>query len=300
MGQKHFFTLISTESDTTTFKNAKNTAFEMDTRHLFYSGMIEFFTIKDTQKIINASKIAKTKAIVHLRGSSLFIPSSRIKYLFILAIILTIAFIFSIPMHLRSVTMDPFYTAFPNMIFPLIFIATNLINELFGRRTTKNIISAAVISIMVVAGLMKIATLLSDQANLSTLFFNLSPQSVKTTFTHAFALLITCIASTYLFTYMKAYSRTHAFWMRSLLSNFFGIFSYKVLFTLIFYLELDEFLDLNLPQKPMLIFQAIVIHSGLTFLYLLAYIPILYVIILYIHYRESQEFHIPESIRSSL
>ncbi len=292
------YCLISTKKEVTYFGDGpdaletlfKGTQYEMDTNELIRSGLLEFFSPKEAKKIIIASQLPNT-TLIRLSNTSMWIPISRLKYLPFLAVMLIGSLAFSNPISIRSTIIGPFTVPTSSFIFPISFVFTDIINELFGYQTTKLVIRYISTTLFILAFPMLISIYLPDAVSHPGFIGTRTSDSINTSFKVMYAdmpermiiigisLLIADTCNAYLFTQIKNLLQGKKLWLRSLISNMSGITIYSLVFTTIFCW--DQLLILDTYSQ-------LFTKLGFRTIYFIVALPIIYIICYYIRSQETK------------
>ncbi len=250
------YCLLSTKKDVTYFgegRDAYETLFKgiqyrMNTTKLIQSGLLEFFSAEEAKQIIKASELP-AGTVTRLCGKSMWIPISRLKYLPFFTLALGAFLLLSIPMAAKSVSVFGFEVPASFSSFPLMFIFTDAINELFGYKMAKRCIRYLALILVIAAMLVQESLFLKPGDTISaTLFSDASSDEIirgfdaiytglpQTLLIHAGCLLTADTFNAYLFAKLKEYMYGQKLWFRSLCSSCFSCVSFTLVFSIIYWL----------------------------------------------------------------
>ncbi len=281
----------------TDFQLQNGMSLQLKTKEILKSGLIEFFSARDAQKIIDGLKSEPGKEWRRLDGTLMWVPASRLNYLPLMTTALAMALITAYMVSVKTISIGIFSVSAMHIFFPLGFIFTDLINELFGYQTAKRTIKAIVLILIIVAvGLQIVLSL--DCVNITIP----SPFTFTTTTTtkrcsdfnylytnlprnlliHAIDLLIADTFNAYIFAQIRVFLHGKKLWLRSLLSNFFSNISYTIFFDTV-----NLFGHRSYSASSNLYFHHI--FNTLTFktIYFVTAIPFVYAVVRYIYRREN-------------
>ncbi len=250
------YCLLSTKKDVTYFGEGsdayetlfKGIQYRMNTTELIQSGLLGFFSPEEAKQIIKASELPVGN-VTRLDGRSMWVPISRLKYLPLLTLALGAFLLLSIPMAAKSVSVFGFEMPADKPIFPLLFILTDMINELFGYQITKRYIRYLALILVIAAMLVQLslflepgdtisATLLSDTSSdeiirgFDAIYTDLPPTLIVC----AGSLLVGDTFNAYLFAQLKEFMYGKKLWLRSLCSSCFACVSFTLTFFIIYQL----------------------------------------------------------------
>ncbi len=256
-------------------------------------GLIDFFCPQDARKIAETTRFSGLP-VANLSGRSMWVPVSRLKYLPFLALALGIFAMVSYPMSIKSVCLFGGKIPAGQVIFPLVFILTDLINELFGYQIAKRCIRYLAFLLSITAVLVKIAvsldigdaisfSLLSDATHDEIvrsfdIFYANFPQFLLM---NAGSLLIADTFNAYLFARLKHWMQGRQLWVRSLCSNCFASITNSLIFANLIQLYNSQWLG---PIKLSSLMATMVFKLP----YFIAALPLLYGIRNYIYNQEAK------------
>ncbi len=205
-------------------------------------GLIEFFCPEDARKIAETTRFSGLP-VANLSGQSMWVPVSRLKYLPLFALALAAFAMAAYPMFTKRVSLFGGTIVAGQVIFPLVFILTDLINELFGYQITKRCIRYLAFLLIIIAVLMQITLSLDvGDAISGTVFSDATSDEIirgfeaiyrglpQTLLIGAGTLLIADTFNAYLFAQLKNWMQGRQLWVRSLCSNCFASITYALVF----------------------------------------------------------------------
>ncbi len=238
--------LLKIENNQVVFIDKRGIKIKIPIDVMIQKGLIEFFSVTDAKKIVDASG-TRGSLLTRLNGSSLWVPDTRIKYLSLFAIILTLIWTFSIPMAIKKSTLYYFRGSACFIFFPLSFILTDVINELYGYQATKRVIRYLAASLIMLAPIIQCALYLNDAPDSKHFFASDITsdeinQSFKVIFSDvpkmmlwdAFSLLIADTLNAYLFSLIRVFLTGKGLWLRSLISNLIAQFIFTLCWVLVY------------------------------------------------------------------
>ncbi len=252
-------------------------------------GLIEFFSPRDARRIANSTRFSGLP-VVNINGQSMWVPVSRLKYLPFFALALAAFLAFSAPMYSKSVSVFGFEITAGQVIFPLLFIFTDLINELFGYQITKRCIRYLAFILIIVAILIQISlSLPSGQIESAAVFSDASSDDITRSFDAIYTglpqklfisagcLLVADNLNAYLFVRLKEFMYGKKLWLRSLCSSCFASITYTLVF--------ETFFCLSRWQWPQILVPCLMVFK---LPYFIAALPLLYGIRNYIYKQEKK------------
>ncbi len=299
------FSLIKISRGCTTYRNSKGQIFTEGSARLVGMGLIEFFSIEDAQKIVQSSGLQSGAIFSRLSGSSLWVPISRMNYLPFFVVMFAMALAFSLPMDIRNVVIGPFKEESGILIFPLSFIFTDLVNELFGYQFAKRMIRYTAMILVVLAGLIQMTVHLDSTISRNIFSGTFSSDEIVSSFmviysdlpkvmlVVALAILIADTFNAYTFTRIKSLMHGKRLWLRSLLSTLFGQIAFTLTWMAVIYTE-----DLLMLKTWW-----VLAHSmGFKLIYTILTLPLVYITRSLILHKERQSHPIlpPQSLAQGL
>ncbi len=286
----HYFTLLSIEDKTIHFRDQSGTgvALHAQADQLIRSGLIEFFDFKDAKQIVTVSGIPGS-LLTRLVGTSLHIPTSRLYFLPFFVALFVAALAFSVPMSIRSVDLGLFTVPVGVFIFPLAFVSTDIINELFGYQMAKQVIRYVAAILLILALPMYVCIHLPDGVShhpstsssdvINSSFHVMYADMPKIMIIMSVSLLIADTCNAFLFARIRSWLQGKGLWLRSLISSTFSMTAYSLAVLIIF--SYHQLLDVN-------IYLRLLTRIGFMATYFIAALPLLYGVRRYIFYQEKK------------
>ncbi len=292
-----YFTLLSIQDKTIHFYDysGTGTVFHSQADQLIRTGLIEFFHFDDVKQIITVSEIPGN-LLTRLTGTSLYVPVSRMFYLPFFVAAMAISLAFAIPMHTKSVEIFGYEFSAGLLIFPLVYIFTDLTNELFGYKMTKRSIRYIAFLLVIMAVLIQISLLFTEGHTVSkSLFSDATSDDIIRGFSaiytglplklliHAVSLLAADTFNAFMFSQMKNYLSGQHLWLRSFCSSYFASTGYTLTFFITYQLCCWQW-----PSPDTMSFSFVIACSIQLIPYFLAATPLIYGIRHYIYYQEEK------------
>ncbi len=222
---------------------------------LIRTGLIESFNLEDAKQIVTASEIPDS-LLTRLTGTSFYLPVSRLQFLPFLILMFGISLAVSYPIRANGIVIGSINLSAMHIIFPLSFIFTDLINELFGYQTAKRVVLHTALIWVLMAVLLSIVLYLPIGYGIPH-FTNASQSEIDSGFNamytglpqqfliHALCLLVAGTFNACFFSQMKSFLTGKQLWLRSLLSNIFS----QVAYIMIFSIALQAYYTVVNPEK---------------------------------------------------
>ncbi len=286
----HRFQVEKLEQGDVYFKDQSDTTYVESASHIIKNGLIEFFNDHDAYKITDSCLLSDGIVSARLTTGATWVPNKRLTYFPLISFLLMASTLLSCT--LINVTLE--YWKYPLsascLLLPFIFIISDMINELYGYRMTRNVIRATaggLISLGVLAQI-TIEGLSTHSVPIysSKEEFNLILGKIYAyMYLSGIVLLISDTFNAWLFREIKYWMRGRKLWFRSLCSNTTAQLGYCTLFTLGYHhFEIfthDITLRGALPTD--LFYQYVAIMIGVT-----ALLPFLYVVVYIVRFFDNK------------
>ncbi len=280
------YKLIRCESGITHYQSKECLPLSSASESLVRNGMIEFFSAEDAKKIVDSSGLQDGALMTRMSGSSLWVPHTRMSILPFFVLVFGMALAFSVPIAPKHIYVGSFIEQGGAFIFPLSFIFTDLVNELYGYQMARWMIRFAAFMFLIFGVIIDFSFIFPSAPYLSkdivdsynTVFFNIP----KLLYIGAVGLIVADTLNAYLFSIMKLWLNGSALWLRSVLSTMFGQFVFTTTCISILY-----FNKLFLIKT----WQFVLTNVAFKVIFAICALPIMYSIVWLVKFNEEREYN---------
>lgn len=219
---KNYYTLIEYTPTQVRFYDRLGRENQCSMQQLLVRGLLEFFQPQDAQRLLDKAHLSQQGTLLsRLDSGQLWVPYRRYAYFPFFAFIAIAAQVMAPFMSIQRIIIydQIFFGSF--LLLPFAFVATDLVNELYGYQTTKRMIrQSAVIMILISGSIACMKNFFVNSVceyNHSWVFINeLIP---KVLVFYAISLLTADTLNAWLFQRIRFWLTNRAFWVRSIIST---------------------------------------------------------------------------------
>lgn len=274
------YKLIKIIGDQIDYTDDQGTHHKAAVDDLIWENTISYFNAADTEQIFKCSRSNSGELTLDQSGRLLWMPRALLPMQMVLTICFVACMTMSVMCSLKTIPahwLGDSAVLFGSIVFfPLAFAVTDIINELFGYRATRQIIVLTSIALICTGFVFKLTLSMpglfrgqDETAYLS--IFSFFPNAFVI---HGIALFFGALVNARLFSYLRGLLVNRYLWLRSFVSTFVSQFFYGIVCLAMMYVY-GYHSDKTLEQLLDLVFSNQLVKMGIA----VAGLPLIYAVV---------------------